>query len=122
MAAPDSAPAVVIGIDTGGTFTDVTLLDPRTGGVANAKVPSTPADPSQAFGEGLAAILRTCGLAGADVARVLHGTTVATNLILEGKGAPAALITTKGFRYVLEIGRQDVPRRSSLRAGVINSG
>ncbi|MFL4976255.1 MAG: hydantoinase/oxoprolinase family protein [Microvirga sp.] len=118
MAAPDSAPAVVIGIDTGGTFTDVTLLDPRTGGVANAKVPSTPADPSQAFGEALAAILRTCGLAGADVARVLHGTTVATNLILEGKGAPAALITTKGFRYVLEIGRQDVPRRSSLFAWV----
>ena len=108
----------MIGIDTGGTFTDVTLLDPRTGGVANAKVPSTPADPSQAFGEGLAAILRTCGLAGADVARVLHGTTVATNLILEGKGAPAALITTKGFRYVLEIGRQDVPRRSSLFAWV----
>jgi N-methylhydantoinase A len=66
----------------------------------------------------LAAILRTCSLAGGDVARVLHGTTVATNLILEGKGAKAALITTRGFKYVLEIGRQDVPRRSSLFAWV----
>ena len=115
---PDGKPAVVIGIDTGGTFTDVTLLDLRTGRVANAKVPSTPSDPSQAFGKGLAAILRAGGLAGTDVARVLHGTTVATNLILEGKGAKAALITTQGFRYVLEIGRQDVPRRSSLFAWV----
>ena len=61
---------------------------------------------------------RPPGLAGADVARVLHGTTVATNLILEGKGAPAALITTAGFKYVLEIGRQDVPRRASLFAWV----
>jgi N-methylhydantoinase A len=115
---PDCKPAVVIGIDTGGTFTDVTLLDLRTGRVANAKVPSTPSDPSQAFGKGLAAILRAGGLAGTDVARVLHGTTVATNLILEGKGAKAALVTTQGFRYVLEIGRQDVPRRSSLFAWV----
>jgi len=115
---PDSRPAVVIGIDTGGTFTDITLLDPRSGRVSNAKVPSTPSDPSRAFGEGLAAILHGCGLTGADVARVLHGTTVATNLILEGKGANAALITTAGFKYVLEIGRQDVPRRSSLFAWV----
>ena len=53
-----------------------------------------------------------------DVARVLHGTTIATNLILEGKGAPAALITTSGFKYVLEIGRHDVPRRASLFAWV----
>jgi N-methylhydantoinase A len=115
---PASQPAVVIGIDTGGTFTDITLLDPRSGRVANAKVPSTPSDPSRAFGEGLAAILRECDLTGADVARVLHGTTVATNLILEGKGARAALVTTRGFKYVLEIGRQDVPRRSSLFAWV----
>ena len=114
----DSRPAVVIGIDTGGTFTDITLLDPRSGRIATAKVPSTPSDPSQAFGEGLAAILRERRLSGGDVARVLHGTTVATNLILEGKGAKAALITTAGFKYVLEIGRQDVPRRSSLFAWV----
>jgi N-methylhydantoinase A len=63
-------------------------------------------------------VLHAAGLSGADVARVLHGTTIATNLILEGKGAPAALITTAGFKYVLEIGRQDVPRRASLFAWV----
>ena len=109
---------VIVGIDTGGTFTDVTLLDPATGRVWTAKTPSTPDDPSRGFGNGLAEVLQAAGLSGADVARVLHGTTVATNLILEGKGAPAALITTAGFKYVLEIGRQDVPRRASLFAWV----
>jgi N-methylhydantoinase A len=104
----------VLGIDTGGTFTDVTLIDPASGRMWNAKTPSTPADPSQAFGNGIAEVLRLSGLHGRDIARVLHGTTIATNLILEHKGAPAALITTEGFKYVLEIGRQDVPRRSSL--------
>ncbi len=57
-------------------------------------------------------------IAGDGIERVLHGTTVATNLILEGKGAPTALLTTAGFKYVIEIGRQDIPRRSSLFAWV----
>ncbi len=109
---------VIVGIDTGGTFTDITLLDPATGRVWNAKTPSTPDDPSRGFGNGIVEVLKTAGLEGADVARVLHGTTIATNLILEGKGAPAALITTTGFKYVIEIGRQDVPRRASLFAWV----
>jgi N-methylhydantoinase A len=113
-----SAARVIVGIDTGGTFTDVTLLDPATGRVWTAKTPSTPDDPSQGFGNGIADVLKAAGLTGADIARVLHGTTVATNLILEGKGARAALITTTGFKYVLEIGRQDVPRRASLFAWV----
>ena len=108
----------IIGIDTGGTFTDVTLLDPSSGRVFNAKTPSTPDDPSRGFANGIAEVLELADLEGADVARVLHGTTVATNLILEGKGAPAALLTTQGFKYVMEIGRQDVPRRSSLFAWV----
>jgi N-methylhydantoinase A len=108
----------VLGIDTGGTFTDVTLIDPRSGRLWKAKTPSTASDPSQAFSNGIAAVLRLSGFSGADVTRVLHGTTVATNLILEGKGAPAALLTTAGFKYVLEIGRQDVPRRASLFAWV----
>ncbi|MEZ5815652.1 MAG: hydantoinase/oxoprolinase family protein [Hyphomicrobiaceae bacterium] len=110
----DLGAGAVIGVDTGGTFTDVTLLDVETGRLFTAKTPSTPDDPSRGFSDGLAAILQTAGRAGSDVVRVLHGTTVATNLILEGKGTPAALLTTKGFRYVLEIGRQDVPRRASL--------
>ena len=105
---------VIIGVDTGGTFTDVTLLDPATGRVWTGKTPSTPDDPSRGFANGIAEVLATAELSGADIARVLHGTTVATNLILEGKGAHAALITTAGFKYVLEIGRQDVPRRANL--------
>ncbi|HEV3396470.1 MAG TPA: hydantoinase/oxoprolinase family protein, partial [Xanthobacteraceae bacterium] len=115
MAPADTTPAgIVLGVDTGGTFTDVTLIDAGSGRMWNAKTPSTPSDPSQAFGAGIAEVLKLSGLRGNDIARVLHGTTIATNLILEGKGARAALMTTTGFKYVLEIGRQDVPRRSSL--------
>lgn len=108
------APRAIIGVDTGGTFSDVTLIEETTGRVVTAKTPSTPDDPSRGFADGIAAVLEAAGLTGAHVARVLHGTTVATNLILEGKGAPVALVTTAGFKYVLEIGRQDVPRRASL--------
>ena len=109
---------VIVDVDTGGTFTDISLLDATTGRVWSAKTPSTPDEPSRGFGNGIAEVLATSGFAGADVARVLHGTTIATNLILEGKGAAAALITTAGFKYVLEIGRQDVPRRASLFAWI----
>jgi N-methylhydantoinase A len=112
------SPRAIVGVDTGGTFTDVTLLDEATGRIWTAKTPSTPDDPSRGFGNGIAEALSAAGLTGADIARVLHGTTVATNLILEGKGAACALITTHGFKFVLEIGRQDVPRRASLFAWV----
>jgi N-methylhydantoinase A len=110
--------SAVLGIDTGGTFTDIALIDPKSGRLWKAKTPSTPSDPSQAFSSGIAAALGLAGLSGSDIARVLHGTTVATNLILEGKGATPALLTTAGFKYVLEIGRQDVPRRANLFAWV----
>ena len=108
----------VIGVDTGGTFTDVILLDPASGRLVAAKTPSSPSDPSQGFVTGIGTALGDARISGADVARVLHGTTVATNLILEGKGPPTALLTTAGFKYALEIGRQDVPRRASLFAWV----
>lgn len=108
------AEGAVIGVDTGGTFTDVTLFDPATGRLVVAKTPSTPEDPSEGFGNGLAAVLQAAGMDGAAVGRVLHGTTIATNLILEHKGPPAALIVTTGFKYVLEIGRHDIPRRANL--------
>ncbi|HEX6442792.1 MAG TPA: hydantoinase/oxoprolinase family protein, partial [Stellaceae bacterium] len=111
-------PGAVIGVDTGGTFTDVILLDPASGRMATGKTASTRLDPSRGFGGGIAAGLGQAGLVGAAIERMLHGTTVATNLILEGKGAPTALLTTTGFKYVLEIGRQDIPRRSSLFAWV----
>jgi N-methylhydantoinase A len=114
MGARASPSGVIVGVDTGGTFTDVTLLDVATARAWNAKLPSTPHDPSEAFAAGIEEVLALAGLPAAALARVLHGTTIATNLILEGKAAAAALLTTAGFRYVLEIGRQDVPRRASL--------
>lgn len=104
----------VIGVDTGGTFTDITLFDPASGRLVVAKTPSTPHDPSEGFGNGLGAVLEAASLQGDAVGRVLHGTTVATNLILEHKGPKAALIVTAGFKYVLEIGRHDIPRRANL--------
>ena len=121
--APTGDPAVGlrqlrIGIDTGGTFTDVVLIDPETGRLWTAKTSSTPDDPSRGFGAGIGEVLGLSGVSAAEIARVLHGTTVATNLILEGKGAACALITSAGFKYVLEIGRQEVPRRASLFAWV----
>ena len=108
----------VVGVDTGGTFTDVILLDSASGRLTAAKTPSSPADPSQGFIAGIGVALGDAKLGGANIERVLHGTTVATNLILEQKGPPTALLTTAGFKYALEIGRQDVPRRAGLFAWV----
>ncbi len=105
---------VLIGVDTGGTFTDIALFDAATGRICTAKTASTPADPSLSFVAGIEEACQVAGAAPGAIARVLHGTTVATNLILEGKGAVAGLLTTAGFRYVLEIGRQDIPRRSNM--------
>src|SRR2546430_978881 len=90
---------MVIGVDTGGTFTDLVLLDER-GGIRIHKVPSTPHDPSLAVEVGL----REIGIAPGFT--LVHGTTVATNALLERKGAKPALITTQGCRDVLEIARQ----------------
>jgi N-methylhydantoinase A len=103
-----------VAVDIGGTFTDVALSDRVSGLQWRAKVPSTPADPSEAFVAGMMLALGEAALRPEDVGRVLHGTTVATNLILEGKTARAALVTTAGFRHVLEIGRQDIPRHANL--------
>ncbi len=103
-----------VAIDTGGTFTDVTLLDRDTGQSWTAKTPSTPDDPSRGFMTGIGLAVEQAGISPADLGQVFHGTTVATNLILEGKGAEAGLLTTAGFRHVLEIGRQEIPRRANL--------
>ncbi|MBL6080537.1 hydantoinase/oxoprolinase family protein [Belnapia sp. T18] len=105
---------LLVAVDIGGTFTDITLQDAATGQAWTAKTPSTPADPSEAFLTGVALALEAAGLPAQRIGRVLHGTTVATNLILEGKGARTALVTTAGFRHVLEIGRQDIPRAANL--------
>jgi N-methylhydantoinase A len=107
-------PAAAIAIDVGGTFTDVTLLDRESGLIWNAKTPSTPDDPSVAFMTGIDEATALAKLAPGALAHVFHGTTVATNLILESKGAVAALLTTEGFKHVLEIGRHDIPRKANM--------
>jgi N-methylhydantoinase A len=98
--------AVRVGIDTGGTFTDLVLLE-ESGRATQLKVPSTPDDPARALVGGLRQMLATMG--GARVASIAHGTTVATNAMLEERFHSLALITTRGFRHVLEIARQSVP-------------
>ncbi len=105
-----------LAVDIGGTFTDVTLQDQARGTAWRAKTPSTQTDPSIGFLTGVRLALDAAGVGPAEIGRVLHGTTVATNLILENKGAVTALVTTAGFRHVLEIGRQDIPRHSNLYA------
>jgi N-methylhydantoinase A len=105
---------LAVAVDIGGTFTDVSLADGATGQLWRAKIPSTPGDPSEAFLAGVMLVLAEAGARPNGVGRVLHGTTVATNLILEGKTARTALVTTAGFRHVLEIGRQDIPRHANL--------
>jgi N-methylhydantoinase A len=107
-----------LAVDIGGTFTDVTVMDRVSGQAWRAKTPSTPGDPSEAFIAGVRLALDAAGATAKDVTRALHGTTVATNLILEGKTARTALVTTAGFRHVLEIGRQDIPRAANLFAWV----
>src|SRR5262245_5749659 len=99
-----------IGIDTGGTFTDVVAVDEATGEVYATKTPSTPADPSVAVLDGLRKVLRLAGAASGAVAAVCHGTTVATNALLEERFDDLGLITTEGFRHILEIARQSVPQ------------
>ena len=100
----------VIGVDVGGTFTDVFVLDEAAGKAEIAKVPTTPADQSKGFLEGIRARVADLG----EVTTVVHGTTVATNALLERKGARTGVITTSGFRDVLEMRRRDRPRTWGL--------
>ena len=99
-----------IGIDTGGTFTDVVAVDAATGAIVTTKTPSTPHDPSLAVLEGLRKVCRLAGAAASEVAAVCHGTTVATNALLEERFEDLGLLTTAGFRHILEIARQSVPQ------------
>jgi N-methylhydantoinase A len=94
-----------IGIDVGGTFTDIVLHDDVSGDVWTTKVPSTPHDPAQGALDGLTRIFQLSRTRPADVGFIGHGTTIATNMVIEGKGAKTALVTTKGFRDILEIRR-----------------
>lgn len=98
-----------IGIDTGGTFTDVVAVDSDAGRVVTAKTPSTPADPATAFVNAIHKALDVLGRDGGRVASVAHGTTVATNQLLEGGIGGLGFVTTEGYESVLEIARQSVP-------------
>jgi N-methylhydantoinase A len=103
----ESDDAVRVGVDIGGTFTDVVAI--RDGEVHVTKTPSTPANPEQGVVNGLAESESAADYAPGDVGFFSHGTTVATNAVLEGTWADTALVTTEGFRDALEIGRQDRP-------------
>jgi N-methylhydantoinase A len=98
-----------LGVDVGGTFTDLLLVDSSSGQTWRAKTASTPADQAIGVLNGISKVCAEAGIALAQVAQVLHGTTVAANAILEGKGATVGLVTTKGFRQVLQIARSFVP-------------
>ena len=95
-----------LGVDIGGTFTDLALVDEDTGQQTTFKVSSTPSDYSAAVVDAIKALSTEHGIAPSSLTFLSHATTVVTNAILESKGARAALITTDGFRDVLEIRRQ----------------
>ena len=98
-----------LGVDVGGTFTDLMLVDDDTGAAFRVKTPSTPADPSQGVVVGVRRILPEAGAEPAQVASIMHGTTVATNAVLESKGARVGLITTEGFGQILHLARSQTP-------------
>jgi N-methylhydantoinase A len=109
MSQTAGAPRLRIGIDTGGTFTDIVSVDSASGAMRVTKVASTPANPGIALARGVRAILDQAGAAVDDVAGLAHGTTVATNALLQGDIDSLGLIVTQGFRHILEIARQSVP-------------
>lgn len=102
--------SIRLGVDTGGTFTDLCLVDETQGRVTVAKVSSTPHDPAEAVINGINQLVEEKGLDPERIGFLIHGTTVATNALLESKGAPTALLTTEGFEDVLLIGRQSRPK------------
>ena len=98
-----------LGVDVGGTFTDLFLVNDEDGTQHRVKTPSTPSDPSQGVLNGVARICETAGITPADLGNIMHGTTVATNAVLEGKGSRVGLITTQGFQQILHLARSQTP-------------
>src|SRR5262245_50974289 len=99
-------PRYALGIDIGGTFTDIVVYDHESGAQVSSKVLTTHDDPSRAVAAGVAGILNQHGLQAPHIARVVHATTLFTNALIERKGAVTGLITTAGFSDTLEIGRE----------------
>src|SRR5215469_9624789 len=101
-----TAASARIGVDIGGTFTDLVWVDDATGAVRVGKLLTTPKDPSQAVEQGVVTVLNDAGSRAGDVRSLIHGTTLATNALIERKGALTGLLTTAGFRDSVEIGRE----------------
>lgn len=114
MDSPPSSADWLVGIDVGGTFTDIMAVDRLTGASWVAKLPSTPERPAHAMLAGLSDLCAEIGILPAEITLLAHGTTVATNALIQHKGARVALVTTAGFRDVLEIGRQVRPHMFDL--------
>ena len=109
LAAPRASGGYRLGVDVGGTFTDLLLLDEKRSRAFTAKVPSTPSNSSIGVLNGIEKICREAGIDPTEIDDVMHGTTVATNTVLTKAGARVGLVTTKGFRDVLQIARSYVP-------------
>ncbi len=105
-----------LGVDTGGTFTDLCIFEEGSGNVVTTKVPSTPSNPALAVVNGIRRLIDKEGVSPEQLCFLIHGTTVATNALLEHKGAATALLTTEGFEDVLHIGRQNRPKLYDFRA------
>lgn len=97
-----------LGVDIGGTFTDLSLLHEETGELIEGKVPSTPSDPAQGFIDGVRQVVEKAAIAPAEISLVVHGTTVVTNSLLERSFEPAGLVVTRGYRGILEYARSHV--------------
>ena len=105
-----------VGVDSGGTFTDVCLFHEDSGHVEVWKISSTPDDPSRGIAQGIAEAIKRVGASPADIGYFGHGTTVATNALIQHRGTSTGLITTDGFRDLLEIGRQKRPELYDMQA------
>ncbi|MER3426372.1 MAG: methylhydantoinase, partial [Thermoleophilia bacterium] len=98
-----------LGVDVGGTFTDLIYVDDEAGQILVHKVPTTPADPSQGTVQGLQEICELAGTSPGQLDQVFHGTTIATNIVIEHNGAKVGMITTEGYRDILHIARHKKP-------------
>ncbi len=98
-----------LGVDVGGTFTDLLLIDEDTGATFRAKMPTTPANQAAAVLDGIERVCAIAGIKPSALTELMHGTTVTTNAVLEGKGARVGLVTTEGYRQILQVARSYVP-------------
>lgn len=106
---PESMAKIRVGVDVGGTFTDVLLMRTESGETYRAKTPSTPDDQSVGILNGILDVCRKAGVEPTEIDELMHGTTVATNAVLERKGARVGLLVTEGYAQVLQIARSYVP-------------